>query len=137
MDNINVEITDETQEVDIVITEETQDITFHLEAVGEKGEPAQVVPLCDFSDYCSGTITLSASVTDYQKLYFVCGNDALQIITALTDITKHKIMWDAENDNSAWKTKLHNIIVVTISNNMVTINSSNVTQYGIRQVFAE
>ncbi len=135
MDNIN-----------IVITEETQDITFHIEAVGEKGdkgdkgdtgEPAQVVPLCQFGDYCSGTITLSAPITDYQKLYFICGNDALQTITVLTDTTKHKLMWDANNDDSAWKTKLHNIIIVTISNSTVTINSSNVTQYGIRQVFAE
>lgn len=146
MDNINVDITDDTQSVNIVITEETQDITLHLEAVGEKGdkgdkgdtgEPAQVVPLCDFGDYCSGTITLSAPITDYQKLYFVCGNDALQTITVLTDTTTHKLMWDANNDDSAWKTKLHNIIIVTISNSTVTINSSNVTQYGIRQVFAE
>lgn len=135
MDNIN-----------IVITEETQDITFHIEAVGEKGdkgdkgdtgEPAQVVPLCDCGDYCSGTITLTAPITDYQKLYFICGNDALQTITVLTDTTKHKLMWDAENDDSAWKTKMHNIIIITISNSTVTINSSNVTQYGIRQVFAE
>ncbi len=135
MDNIN-----------IVITEETQDITFHIEAVGEKGdkgdkgdtgEPAQVVPLCQFGDYCSGTITLSAPITDYQKLYFICGNDALQTITVLTDTAKHKLMWDANNGDSAWKTKLHNIIIVTISNSTVTINSSNVTQYGIRQVFAE
>ena len=146
MDNINVDITDDTQSVNIVITEETQDITLHLEAVGEKGdkgdkgdtgEPAQVVPLCQFGDYCSGTITLSAPITDYQKLYFICGNDALQTITVLTDITTHKLMWDADNDDSAWKTKLHNIIIVTISNSTVTINSSNVTQYGIRQVFAE
>ena len=146
MDNINVDITDDTQNVNIVITEETQDITLHLEAVGEKGdkgdkgdtgEPAQVVPLCDFGDYCSGTITLSAPITDYQKLYFICGNDALQTITVLTDTTKHKLMWDAENDDSAWKTKAHNIIIITISNSTVTINSSNVTQYGIRQVFAE
>lgn len=137
MDNINVDITDDTQSVNIVITEETQDVTIHLEAVGEKGEPAQVVPLCQFGDYCSGTITLSAPITDYQKLYFICGNDALQTITVLTDTTKHKLMWDANNDDSAWKTKLHNIIIVTISNSTVTINSSNVTQYGIRQVFAE
>ena len=146
MDNINVDITDETQEFNIVITEETQDITLHLEAVGEKGdkgdkgdtgEPAQVVPLCQFGDYCSGTITLSAPITDYQKLYFICGNDALQTITVLTETTKHKLMWDANNDDSAWKTKLHNIIIVAISNSTVTINSSNVTQYGIRQVFAE
>ena len=146
MDNINVDITDDTQSVNIVITEETQDVTLHLEAVGEKGdkgdkgdtgEPAQVVPLCDFGDYCSGTITLSAPITDYQKLYFICGNDALQTITVLTDTTKHKLMWDADNDDSAWKTKAHNIIIVTISNSTVTINSSNVTQYGIRQVFAE
>ena len=146
MDNINVDITDDTQSVNIVITEETQDVTLHLEAVGEKGdkgdkgdtgEPAQVVPLCQFGDYCSGTITLSAPITDYQKLYFICGNDALQTITVLTDITTHKLMWDAENDDSAWKTKAHNIIIVTISTNTVTINSSNVTQYGIRQVFAE
>ena len=146
MDNINVDITDDTQSVNIVITEETQDVTLHLEAVGEKGdkgdkgdtgEPAQVVPLCDFGDYCSGTITLSAPITDYQKLYFICGNDALQTITVLTDTTKHKLMWDAENDDSAWKTKAHNIIIITISNSTVTINSSNVTQYGIRQVFAE
>lgn len=146
MDNINVDITDDTQSVNIVITEETQDITLHLEAVGEKGdkgdkgdtgEPAQVVPLCDYGDYCSGTITLSAPITDYQKLYFICGNDALQTITVLTDTTKHKLMWDAENDDSAWKTKMHNIIIITISNSTVTINSSNVTQYGIRQVFAE
>lgn len=146
MDNINVDITDDTQSVNIVITEETQDVTLHLEAVGEKGdkgdkgdtgEPAQVVPLCDFGDYCSGTITLSAPITDYQKLYFICGNDALQTITVLTDTTKHKLMWDADNDDSAWKTKLHNVIIITISNSTVTINSSNVTQYGIRQVFAE
>ena len=146
MDNINVDITDDTQSVNIVITEETQDVTLHLEAVGEKGdkgdkgdtgEPAQVVPLCDFGDYCSGTITLTAPITDYQKLYFICGNDALQTITVLTDTTKHKLMWDADNDDSAWKTKAHNIIIVTISNSTVTINSSNVTQYGIRQVFAE
>ena len=146
MDNINVDITDDTQSVNIVITEETQDVTLHLEAVGEKGdkgdkgdtgEPAQIVPLCQFGDYCSGTITLTAPITDYQKLYFICGNDALQTITVLTDTTKHKLMWDANNDDSAWKTKLHNIIIVTISNSTVTINSSNVTQYGIRQVFAE
>ena len=146
MDNINVDITDDTQSVNIVITEETQDVTLHLEAVGEKGdkgdkgdtgEPAQVVPLCQFGDYCSGTITLSAPITDYQKLYFICGNDALQTITVLTDTTKHKLMWDADNDDSAWKTKLHNVIIITISNSTVTINSSNVTQYGIRQVFAE
>lgn len=146
MDNINVDITDDTQSVNIVITEETQDITLHLEAVGEKGdkgdkgdtgEPAQIVPLCQFGDYCSGTITLTAPITDYQKLYFICGNDALQTITVLTDVTTHKLMWDAENGNSAWKTKAHNIIIVTISNSTVTINSSNVTQYGIRQVFAE
>lgn len=146
MDNINVDITDDTQSVNIVITEETQDITLHLEAVGEKGdkgdkgdtgEPAQVVPLCQFGDYCSGTITLSAPITDYQKLYFICGNDALQTITVLTETTKHKLMWDANNDDSAWKTKLHNIIIITISNSTVTINSSNVSQYGIRQVFAE
>ena len=146
MDNINVDITDDTQSVNIVITEETQDVTLHLEAVGEKGdkgdkgdtgEPAQVVPLCQFGDYCSGTITLTAPITDYQKLYFICGNDALQTITVLTDTTKHKLMWDANNDDSAWKTKAHNIIIITISNSTVTINSSNVTQYGIRQVFAE
>lgn len=146
MDNINVDITDDTQSVNIVITEETQDVTLHIEAVGEKGdkgdkgdtgEPAQVVPLCQFGDYCSGTITLSAPITDYQKLYFICGNDALQTITVLTDTIKHKLMWDANNDDSAWKTKLHNVIIVTISNSTVTINSSNVTQYGIRQVFAE
>ena len=146
MDNINVDITDDTQSVNIVITEETQDVTLHLEAVGEKGdkgdkgdtgEPAQIVPLCQFGDYCSGTITLSAPITDYQKLYFICGNDALQTITVLTDTTKHKLMWDADNDDSAWKTKLHNVIIITISNSTVTINSSNVTQYGIRQVFAE
>lgn len=132
MDNIN-----------IVITEETQDVTFHLEAVGEKGDkgehgdPAPIIPLCDFGDYCSGTIALSEPISSHQKLYFVCGNDALQTITVLTDNTTHKLMWDANNDDSAWKTKLHNIIVVSLSNNVVTIVSSNVLQYGIRQVFAE
>lgn len=146
MDNINVDITDDTQSVNIVITEETQDVTLHLEAVGEKGdkgdkgdtgEPAQVVPLCQFGDYCSGTITLTAPITDYQKLYFICGNDVLQTITVLTETTKHKLLWDSDNDDCAWKTKFHNIITITLSGNTVTINSSNVTQYGIRQVFAE
>ena len=138
MDNIN-----------IVITEEKQDITLHLEAVGEKGnkgdkgdkgdtgQPAPVVPLCAYGDYCSGTITLTAPVTDYQKLYFVCGNDTLQTITVLTDTAKHKLMWDSDNDDCAWKTKLHNIIVVSLSESTVTILSSNVSQYGIRQVLGE
>ena len=127
--------------VDIVITEETQDITFNIYACGEKGdkgdtgEPAQVVPLCDFGDYCNGTITLSEPITKHQKLYFICGNESLQTITVLTDIPNHKLMWDVGNDAYAWKST--NIINVTLGITSVTINSSNVTQYGIRQVFAE
>ena len=133
MDNIN-----------IVITEETQDITFHLEAVGEKGdkgdtgEPAQVVPLCDYGDYCSGTITLSAPVTDYQKLYFICGNDnGLETVVVTTDNRVHKLAWDCDNAAYMWKNKTQNAIVVTLSNNTVTIVSSNVTENGIRQIYAE
>lgn len=146
MDNINVEIAGDTQSINVVITEETQDITLQLEAVGEKGdkgdkgdtgEPAQIVPLCEFGDYCSGTITLSAPITNYQKLYFLCGNNALQTITVLTDNTTHKLTWDSNNEACAWKTKLHNTMTLTLSTNTVTINSSNVSQYGIRQVFAE
>ena len=134
MDNIN-----------IVITEETQDITFHLEAVGEKGdkgdtgEPAQVVPLCDYGDYCSGTITLTAPITDYQKLYFICGNDnGLETVVATTDNNRvHKLAWDCDNAAYQWKDKTQNAIVVTLSNNTVTIVSSNVTANGIRQIYAE
>ena len=121
---------------------ERNELNINLDTTGMSRSMAACIP----GNYyrAEEEIPLSVSLSDYKYLHFVCGEDTqsagVQTLTIPLHTGKlhHRLTWDIADGILRPISKLFQCIIIKIDEeeNVITIESSNVKDYGIRQIIA-